>query len=441
MTRPVLRPGGRGLKPLEHPADRHGDGFLDPAPPVTFADELERLPFGELLGIAAQASPERVDAALAAHPLERTMRDFAALLSPAAAERLPRLAEASRRLTVARFGRTMRMYAPLYLSNECLTTCAYCGFARELSIARRTLTSDETLQEARHLLGQGFRSILLLTGEHERLTGIEFLEERIALLAREVPQLAIEVQVWSEEEYRRIGAAGCEGVVIYQETYHPDTYRRVHLAGRKRHYRWRLLGPERAARAGMRRIGIGALFGLHDDWRYEALAVAAHARFLMRRYWRSQVTVSVPRMRPSAAGFRPQSLLGDRDLVQLVCALRLALPDAGIVLSAREDATLRDGLFLVGITHTSAGSHTDPGGYEQPNEATEQFEVADTRSPQEVAAKLRELGYDPVWEDWSRLTPSAESMLTRTRNDQAFRQRLRASIERNKKILEKLAES
>lgn len=413
MTRPVVRSGGHGLKPLEHPADRHGDGFADPQPATTFADEIERIPFDQLLDLAATATPRVVDAALAAHPLDRTLHDFAALISPAAREALPRAADASRRLTLARFGNTMRMYAPLYLSNECLTTCTYCGFARELPIARRTLSEDETLEEARHLLRQGFRSILLLTGEHERLTGIEFLEERIALLAKEVPQLSIEVQVWSEDEYRRLNHAGCEGVVVYQETYHPDTYRRVHLAGRKRHYRWRLLGPERAARAGMRRIGIGALFGLHDDWRYEAIAVAAHARFLMKRYWRSQVTVSVPRMRPSAAGFQPQTLLGDADLVQLVCALRLTLPDAGIVLSAREDASFRDGLFQLGVTHTSAGSHTDPGGYEHPDEATEQFEVADTRSPQEVAAKLRELGYDPVWEDWSRLTPSAEAMLSR----------------------------
>jgi 2-iminoacetate synthase len=412
---PVIRSGGHGLKPLEHPADRHGDGFAEPPPPTTFADEIDRLPFDELLHLAATASDRSVEAALARHPMERTLHDFAALLSRAATTRLEDLAEASRRLTVARFGRTMRMYAPLYLSNECLTTCAYCGFARELPIARRTLTPQDTLEEARHLLRQGFRSILLLTGEHERLTGVEFLEERIALLAREVPQLSIEVQVWSEDEYRRLNDAGCEGVVIYQETYHPDTYAQVHLAGRKRHYRWRLLGPERAARAGMRRLGVGALFGLHDDWRYEAVAVAAHARFLMKRYWRSQVSVSVPRMRPSAAGYQPRTLLGDRDLVQLICALRLTLPDAGLVLSAREDAALRDGLFQVGVTHASAGSHTDPGGYEHPDEATEQFEVADTRSPQEVTDVLRGLGYDPVWEDWSRLTPSAESMLSRAR--------------------------
>jgi 2-iminoacetate synthase len=391
--------------------DHRGNGFTDPLPSVTFAETLAAIPFDDLLALAEGASGAEVDRALSTAPLERTLHDFAALLSPAAGERLEALAAASHRLTVARFGRTMHMYAPLYLSNECLTSCTYCGFARELSIARKTLSTEETMEEARHLLRQGFRSILLLTGEHERLTGVEFLEEKIRALSEEVPSLAIEVQVWSEQEYRRLEAAGCEAVVIYQETYHPGTYAKVHLAGRKRHFEWRLTGPERAARAGMRRVGIGALFGLHDDWRFEAIATAAHARFLMKRYWRTQVTVSVPRMRPSAAGYQPKVLLSDAQLTQLVCAMRLSMPDAGLVLSSRERAEFRDGLFRLGITHTSAGSHTEPGGYEHPDEATEQFEVADLRSPAEVAARLRELGYDPVWEDWGRLTPRTERML------------------------------
>jgi 2-iminoacetate synthase len=389
-----------------------GSGFESPEPSATFAKAFEELAFDDLLDVARFATTADVDRALAAAPLDRTLFDFAALLSPSAAERLEALAGASRGLTMARFGRTMHMYAPLYLSNECLTTCVYCGFAKELPIARKTLTSEETLQEARHLLSQGFRSILLLTGEHQRLTGVGFLEERIAVLSREVPSISIEVQVWSEEEYRRLAAAGCDGVVIYQETYHPDTYAKVHLAGKKRHYEWRLLGPERAARAGMRRVGIGALLGLHHDWRYEAIAMAAHARFLMRRYWRTQVTVSVPRLRPSAAGYQPRDPIGDRDLTQLICALRLVLPDAGIVLSSREAPEFRDGLFRLGITHTSAGSHTDPGGYTKPNEAAEQFEVADLRSPAEVASRLRELGYEPVWEDWSSVQPATERMLS-----------------------------
>jgi 2-iminoacetate synthase len=393
------------------PADRHGRGFVDPEPAETFAEALDALPFDRLREVSASASSTDVDRTLARSPMDRTLEDLAVLLSRSAAERLEDLADASHRLTVARFGRTMHMYAPLYLSNECLTTCVYCGFARELPIARKTLSPEETLEEARSLVRAGFRSILLLTGEHERLTGVSFLEERIRSLSAEVPSLAIEVQVWSEEEYRRLREAGCDAVVIYQETYHPDTYARVHLAGRKRHFEWRLLGPERAARAGMRRVGIGALLGLHDDWRYEAVATAAHARFLMKHSWRTQVSVSVPRLRPSAAGYQPRVEVGDRDLVQLVCALRLVLPDAGLVLSARERAEFRDGLFALGITHSSAGSHTEPGGYTHPDDATGQFEVADLRSPAQVAGRLRELGYEPVWEDWASITPAAESML------------------------------
>ena len=386
------------LDDLLAPVDER-DGFRAPWPEVTFARELARLPLDDLVDVAHSARAGLVDRALATEPPGRTLQDFAALLSPAAAERLEDLAAASRRLTLARFGRTMHMYAPLYLSNECLTTCAYCGFAKSLPVTRKTLGHADAIEEARHLTGQGFRSILLLTGEHERATGVEFLEKHLRSLSMVVPSLSIEVQVWGEGDYRRLYEAGCEGVVIYQETYHPGRYGEVHLAGRKRNYRWRLLGPERAGRAGMRRIGVGALLGLHDDWRYDAIVTAAHARFLMRRCWRSQVTVSAPRIRPSASGFQPQVEVGDRDLTQYVCALRLLLPDAGLVLSSREPAELRDGLHRIGITHTSAGSHTEPGGYEHPGEAEEQFEVADTRSPSEVAASLRALGYEPVWED------------------------------------------
>jgi 2-iminoacetate synthase len=379
---------------------------------ATFTEALERLPFDTLLDLANDASANRVDAALRRSPLDRTMEDVAAFLSPAAAASLERLASASKDLTLARFGRTMRLYAPLYLSNECLSTCTYCGFAKELPVARKTLSEDEALAEVRALKRAGFRSILLLTGEHERLTGVDFLVERVRALAREVPQISIEVQVWSEEEYARLIEAGCEGVVIYQETYDRDVYANVHLGGRKRRFDWRLEGPERAARAGSRRLGIGALFGLAEDWRREAICVVAHARFLQKRHWRSQVSVSVPRMRPSAAGYQPRSLLDDRQLAQVICAYRLGLPDAGIVLSTREAPDLRDALARIGISHMSAGSHTEPGGYEHPDGAARQFEISDTRSPGEVVEGLRGLGLDPVWEDWATMTPRVDAVLS-----------------------------
>ena len=386
------------------------DGFEEPWPEHTFAHQLSRLPVAELRAVAEDFRDRDVVRALSTSPPDRTLRDFAALLSPAGGERLEDLAGTSHRLTVSRFGRTMHMYAPLYLSNECLTTCAYCGFAKNLPVVRKTLGEASARQEAEHLRRYGFRSVLLLTGEHERRTGVEFLERHLRVLRAVVPSLAVEVQVWGETDYRRLGDAGCEGVVIYQETYHPGRYSEVHLAGRKREYRWRLLGPERAARAGMRRVGIGALLGLHDDWRFEAVATAAHARFLTRRFWRSQVTVSVPRIRPSASGFQPRTEISDRELAQLICALRLFLPDAGLVLSSREAAEVRDGLHRIGITHTSAGSHTEPGGYEHPGEAEEQFEVADHRSPAEVADSLRTMGYEPVWEDPSLVAGIARGL-------------------------------
>jgi len=391
------------------------DGFVGTPPAATFADEIGAMPFERLLARADQASPAMVDRAMARGAGRRTLDDFAALLSPAAGERLEDLAQASHELTVARFGKTMQMYAPLYLSNECLSSCTYCGFARTLPIVRRTLSVAETKREARHLTALGFRSVLLLTGEHERETGIDFLEQHIRALASDVPQISVEVQVWSEAEYRRLHEAGCEGVTVYQETYHRGTYSEIHLAGRKRRYRWRLLGPERAARAGMRRIGIGALLGLHPEWRYDAIATAAHAAFLQRHYWRSSVSVSIPRMRPSESDFLPERPVTDRELTQYVCALRLFLPDAGLVASTRESAALRDGLFRVGITRASAGSHTEPGGYEEPDAAGEQFRISDERSVAEVASHLRSLGYEPVWEDWTRPTEAVERMLTGAR--------------------------
>ncbi|MGH2727877.1 MAG: 2-iminoacetate synthase ThiH [Actinomycetota bacterium] len=366
----------------------------------TFADELAATPVRDLGRFALTASDADVSRALARAAGDRAIEDFAALLSPAAEARLEEIAQTAHRLTVRRFGKTVHMYAPIYLSNECLTTCTYCGFAKDLDIVRRTLSVAEAVREAEALVARGFRHLLVLTGEHQKLTGVAYLEQSLRALSRIVPQLSIEVQVWSEDEYRRLAAAGCDGVVIYQETYDHEAYARYHLAGRKRDYAWRLAGPERAGRAGIRRLGVGALLGLHDPWREDAIATAAHARFLTRRFWRSEITVSVPRIRPSASGYVPRANVSDRELAQIICALRLFLPDAGIVMSSREAPGFRDALVPLGVTHTSAGSHTEPGGYTEPGEAEGQFEVNDTRAPGEVAAALNARGYDVVWKDW-----------------------------------------
>jgi 2-iminoacetate synthase len=358
-----------------------------------------------------------------------SIADFAQLISPAAGELLETMGRRSHTMTQQRFGKTIRLFAPLYLSNECINNCKYCGFSRDNAILRVTLSVDEVMREARALAEQGFRNILLVAGEHPKFVSNGYLADCVAALHAEWPGISLEVGPMEADEYRPLTAAGADGLVVYQETYDRAIYDDMHTAGPKKNFNWRMETPERAYAAGFRRLGIGALFGL-ADWRYEALCVAAHADYLLRNCWKAQVTISLPRLRPCAGEFQPLTHMTDRELAQLVCAFRLMFPDVGLVLSTREPAKLRDGLIPLGITLMSAGSHTEPGGYTgagkekihhtergrivelasgasewattngHATNATGQFEIADDRSAQEVAALIRQLGYEPVWKDW-----------------------------------------
>jgi 2-iminoacetate synthase len=357
------------------------------------------------------------------------LTDFAALISPAAGEHLETMSHRSQQLTRQRFGKVIRLFAPLYLSNECINNCKYCGFSRDNPILRVTLSVEEVLREARALKAQGFRNVLLVAGEHPKFVSNGYLAECVAALHKEMPSVSLEVGPMETADYRPLVRAGADGLVVYQETYDRAIYQEMHTAGPKRNFDWRLETPERAYGAGFRRIGIGALYGL-ADWRFEALAVAAHADYLLRHCWKASLTISLPRLRPSAGEFEPLTHMSERELVQLVCAFRLMFPDVGIVLSTREPAKLRDGLIPLGITLMSAGSHTEPGGYTgagkehihhtqrgrivalasgasewattngHATNATGQFEIADARSAEEVAKLIQHLGYEPVWKDW-----------------------------------------
>src|SRR5438552_7866413 len=356
--------------------------------------------------------------------LERsdTVSSFASLLTPKTDEQLDALAARARELTFRYFGRTMRLFAPLYLSNECINSCRYCGFSRENSILRVTLSVEEVVKEGQHLAHEGFRQLLLVAGEHPKFVSGDYLAECIRALRDNFPSIAIEVGPMETEEYIPMVAAGAEGLVVYQETYNRAVYAEVHAAGPKRDFDWRLQCPERGYDAGFRRIGIGVLIGL-APWRDDASALAAHLEYLLKRCWKSSITVSVPRLRPAAGEFHPLFPMSDRDLVQLVAALRVTFPRGGIVLSTRERAELRDPLTTVGVTMMSAGSHTEPGGYTHQGQAhihrtvrgrivlpevpipdsqiaTGQFEISDSRSPQEIADILRQHGLEPVWKDW-----------------------------------------
>ena len=355
-------------------------------------------------------------------PLTPSVAAFAKDLAPVDDDRLEEMALRSRALTRSHFGRAVRLFAPLYLSNECINSCTYCGFSRENAILRVTLEAQQVLAEAQHLAGQGFRNILLVAGEHPKFVSSGYLAEVLRVLAPTTPALSIEVAPMETEEYLPLVKAGAEGVVVYQETYHRPTYARLHIAGPKKDYDWRLACPERAHAAGFRRIGIGMLCGLWD-WREEAICLAAHLDHLLRTCWRAHFTISLPRLRPAAGGFEPTHPVNDRDFVQMLCAFRLHFPRIGLVLSTREPAELRDAVAPLGITLMSAGSHTEPGGYtglgrdnlhltvrgralscDAPTDAlaTEQFSTSDQRTPQEVAARLGQMGLDPVWKDWDR---------------------------------------
>jgi 2-iminoacetate synthase len=369
-------------------------------PDGTAAADLLATDLVALRALVDRATPADVTRALRA--TRRGLPELAALLSPAAADRIEDLAAAAHHATTQRFGRTVRLFAPLYLSNECVSTCTYCGFSAGNDIRRRTLTPEEVRAEAEALVAAGHRHLLLVAGEHARIISKDYLVACVEAVAPIVPEISIEVQVWDEATYRRLVAAGCDGVVVYQETYDRSTYELVHLKGKKRNYDWRLAAPDRAAAAGMRRLGIAALLGLHDDWRTEVLAVGAHAQALIRRWWRCEVALALPRLRPAAGDYEPADPVDDRAFVQALCALRLTLPDVGITLSTREPAALRDALVPLGVTTMSAGSHTEPGGYAGDSDAEPQFAISDERSPAEVADALRAAGYDPVWKDWQR---------------------------------------
>src|SRR5438270_6891359 len=352
------------------------------------------------------------------------VRRFEELIAPNSDAELESIAQTSRALTLQNFGRTMRLFAPLYLSNECINNCRYCGFSRDNPILRVTLNVEEVVAEARYLRDAGFRQILLVAGEHPKFVSGDYLVDCVRALAPHFPSIAIEVGPMASNDYVPIVRAGAEGLVVYQETYQRAVYAELHTAGPKRDFNYRLNGPERAYNAGLRRLALGALFGLWR-WQDEAVALAAHVDYLLRHCWQAQITVSLPRLRPAAGGFRPLFSMSDRELAQLVCALRISYPQVGIVLSTRERPSLRDALVSLGVTMMSAGSHTEPGGYTRQGRehlhrtvrgrivapeyqdgedelATGQFEISDERSPAEIAALLRRRGLEPVWKDWDQ---------------------------------------
>ena len=365
---------------------------------MNFIDLWRRHEFGAVAKTIASKRPADVRRALGRARGSVDLEDFAALLSPAASPFLEDMAQASQRQTVERFGRTMRLFAPLYLSNACANVCTYCGFSAHNRIRRKVLSDPEILAEAGALRSRGFDSVLLVTGETGRV-GRDYLSNALRLLRPHFSGLWIEVQPLPEDDYAALAGDGLSAVLVYQETYDQAAYARHHLSGPKADMAWRLGTPDRLGRAGIKKIGLGALFGL-SDWRADAWFTGLHLRHVETVHWRTKTAVSFPRLRPHEGGDIPVTPFGERELVQAACAFRLLSPEAELSLSTREGEAFRNRAFQLGFTSMSAGSRTNPGGYASAPESLEQFEVDDARSPGEVAAFLRSQGYEAVWKDW-----------------------------------------
>lgn len=363
----------------------------------SFLEELEKHDIKALAGSATAFSTANVKAALSSSHIG--LREFLSLLSPAASDMLEALAQRARSITLSRFGRVIQLYSPLYLSNYCQNNCLYCGFRKDNPMERKILPPAAIVKEAGFLFDQGFRSILLVAGDDPETCGLEYLRDAVSRIHEFLPSVSLEIGPQSLENYIELRKAGAEGVVIYQETYNKELYQRLHPEGKKRDYAWRMGTPERVALAGFHRVGIGALLGLGDPIE-EAAALFLHASFMLKRHWKTRLTISFPRMRQAQGSIKPLYPVDDRSFARIICAFRIAFPDVGIVLSTREEPKLRDGAVQLGVTHLSAGSRTEPGGYLEPDQRKEQFHVEDGRSPAEVAEMLASNGYDPVWKDW-----------------------------------------
>jgi len=326
--------------------------------------------------------------------------DFLTLLSPRAAGFLEPMAHKAHQLTVQYFGRTIQLFIPLYISNFCANQCAYCGFNHENEIIRRKLNIAEIEQEALAIARTGMQHVLFLTGEAQHLTPMEYLVEAAECLKRHFASVAIEVYPLEVEEYRRLQQAGVDGMTLFQETYNQEVYKRVHRAGKKMDYHWRLNAPERAVQGGMRVVNLGPLLGLAEP-RSEIFLTGLHARYLDNKYLEAEVAVSLPRFNEAEGDFQPDYRVDDKTFVQFMTALRIFLPRAGLTISTRENAAFRDRILPLGATRYSAGSCTGVGGYsENKVDQTPQFEITDDRGVDEVAAAIIAHGYQPVYKDW-----------------------------------------
>lgn len=366
-----------------------------------FSDELKKYSWDDTTRYIMSRTAHDVETALSKEHLE--VEDFMALISPAGAAYIEPMARLSHKYTMERFGKTISMYIPLYVSNACTNSCIYCGFNHNNPFTRVTLTLDQVRAECEAIRKLGpFENLLIVSGEFPTLNGVDYLEKVLQVARPYFHNLTIEVMPLKERDYYRLTKSGLNGVVCFQETYHRENYKIYHPRGMKSIFEWRVNGFDRMGAAGVHKIGMGVLIGL-EDWRTDITMLARHLRYLRKKYWRTRYSVNFPRMCPAEGGYQPKVVMTDRELAQLTFAFRIFDHDVDISYSTREAPKFRENMMKLGVTSMSAGSKTEPGGYVSTPDALEQFEVSDGRTPRQVEADIRALGYEPVWKDWDQV--------------------------------------
>lgn len=366
-----------------------------------FTDELAKYDWAQTTTQIMAMTASDVERALHAEHL--TDRDFMALVSPAAAPYLEQMAQKSRRLTEQRFGKTMQIFIPMYITNSCTNSCVYCGFNCHNKFNRVILTMDQIKAECEAIKKLGpFENLLIVTGENPVKAGTDYLEEALHVCRPYFSNLTIEVMPLSTEDYERLTHSGLNGVICFQETYNRANYKKYHPAGMKSNFEWRCNGFDRMGMVGVHKIGMGVLIGL-EDWRTDVTMMARHLAYLRKNYWRTKYSVNFPRMRPSESGFQPNVVMSDRELAQVTFAFRIFDPDVDISYSTRENHAFRNNMATLGVTTMSAGSKVDPGGYASCTDSLEQFTISDDTAPERVVADLKALGREPVWKDWDKV--------------------------------------
>lgn len=332
-----------------------------------------------------------------------TVDDFMALVSPAAEPYLEEMAQLSRHYTLERFGKTISMFVPLYLTNSCSNSCVYCGFHVSNPMKRTILTEEETVNEYKAIKRLApFENLLLVTGENPAKAGVPYIARALDLAKPYFSNLKIEVMPLKAEEYKELTNHGLNGVICFQETYNRANYNIYHPRGMKSNFEWRVNAFDRMGQAGVHSIGMGVLVGL-EDWRTDMTMMAYHLRYLQKNYWKTKYSVNFPRMRVAEnGGFQPNVIMTDRELAQLTFAFRIFDHDVDISYSTRESAEFRNAMAPLGVTTMSAESKTDPGGYYTYPQSLEQFHVSDERTAVQVERDLKALGREPVWKDWDQ---------------------------------------